>query len=775
MLKNYLMTAWRNIRRQKGYSFINIAGLAVGMAACLLILLWVRDELSFDKFHENYADIYLTIPEFQGTKYYYNPLAFAKTFKQQYPEVLKIARFYQWTALMKNGETVFNESGGLVDDDFLNIFTFPLLKGTPETVLATRDSIVLTKRAAAKYFGAEDPMGKSLMANNSTPLIVTGVMKDPPPNSHLQFDFLASTKILGERGETSWSYEAWTYSLLDRNVNIREFGKKISGFLNEHDKRTNQKVPLHLLPLSKVHLYALNGTDPIVYVYVFLVIAVAILVIACINFINLATARSNARAREIGVRKVVGAARSDVIKQFMGESILSSLLALLAALGMVTLFLPAFNRLAEKQLKLDIAGDGSTALLLVGIVLFSGLLSGSYPAFLLSSFKPAAVLQRGKSSPNSGANILRRILVISQFTAAIVLIIGTIVMVKQLDFIRKKDVGMNRDHVVSIAMSREMRPKYESFKDAIRQNPNVINVSAARRLPMDIGHMNPVFWEGKGPENYLTMTDECVGYDYFETLGMRIVQGRSFDRRFPTDAENYILNEEALRITGLEEPIGKMFSIWEDRGRIIGIVRNANASSLHRPIEPVVYTMSQRHGSLEYIFAKIRPENVPGTISYLKRTVAEFTPNGLFEYSFLDDDFHRQYTADRRSGSIYRYFAILAIFISCLGLLGMAAFTAEQRTREIGIRKVLGASIGSIITMISRDFLLLLFAANLIALPLSHYLMNQLLNSYAYRTPLSAWVFAVAGAAAVLIALLTVSYQAVRAARANPVDSLRYE
>jgi len=775
MFKNYFKSAWRNIRRHKGYSFINIAGLAVGMAACLLILLWVRDELSFDKFHKNYAHIYLTVPELEGEKYYSNPLALAKTFKQQYPEVQKIARFWRWDVLLRNGETGFNESGGLVDDDFLNIFTFPLVKGNPETLFSGPDSIVLSERAAAKFFGAEDPIGRSLIRNNSAPMTVTGVMKNVPPNSHLQFDFLGSTKLLGERGETSWSWEASTYALLDPHVNIQEFRKKISGFVNEHDKRTNQKVLLHLQPLSKVRLYALNGTDPIVYVYVFLTIAVAILVIACINFINLATARSNTRAKEIGMRKVVGAARSDIVKQFIGESIISSALALAAAVGMVYLFLPAFNRLAEKQLTLDVAGDGSTALLLVGIVLFSGLLSGIYPALLLSSFKPVTVLKKGMSSPSSGGYVLRRILVVGQFTATIILIIGTIVMVKQLDFIKKKDIGMDRDHVVSISMSREMQPKYRSFKDAIRQNPSVINVTAARGLPMSIGHMNPVFWEGRGPENYVTMTDESIDYDYFETLGLHIIQGRSFAEQFPTDKENYVLNEEALRITGLEAPIGKMFSVWEDKGRIIGIVHNANASSLHTPIEPVVYTLSQRHGSHEYIFVKIRPVDVPGTISYLKRKSAQFAPNSLFEYSFLDEEFDRQYANDRQSMNIYRNFAILAIFISCLGLFGMASFTAEQRTREIGIRKVLGASLGSIITMISRDFLFLLLAANLIAWPIAYYLMDKLLNSYAYQTPLSVWAFAVAGAAAVLIALLTVGYQALRAARANPVESLRYE
>jgi len=775
MIKNYMKITWRNIRNNKIYSFINIMGLAVGMACCILILLWVQDELSFDKFHGNYSDLYRTVPELQGAKYASNPLALAGVFKEQYPEVRQMARFCQRYWLMKYGDRIFNESGALVDDDFLKMFTFPLVKGTPETVLASQDSIVLTERAAAKYFGSQDPIGKSLSINNNTQLIVTGILKDIPKNSHLQFDFLASMRLMGERGEISWSYEALTYALLEKNISLPDFADKISGFVMEHDKRTNQKVVLHIQPLSKVHLYSLNGTDPIIYIYIFLTIAIAILIIACINFINLTTARSNTRAKEIGMRKVVGAKKTDLIGQFIGESLILSAIALLVALGLVYLFLPAFNRIAEKQMTLNIAGNVSTLLLLVGIVLFTGLASGSYPAFMLSSFKPVNVLKKGKLRSGTGGLVLRRLLVVGQFTATIVLITGTIVMYKQLNYIRNKDIGLDRDHVVTISMNRELREAYRSFKNEIKRYPNVVNVTAARRLPTNIGHMNPVYWEGKGPEDYVTMTDASIDYDYFETLGMQIIQGRSFSEEYATDVENYVLNEEAARITGLESPIGKMFSCWEDEGKIIGIAKNFHASSLHSEIGPVIFTLSQRHGSHSYIFVKIRPDDVPGTISYLEKKAAEFSPNNLFEYSFLDDEFNRQYGNDQRRGEIYRYFTILAIFISCLGLFGMASFTAEQRTKEIGIRKVLGASITNIISLISKDFLVLLLVANVIAWPLAYYLMDKMLNNYAYRTSIAIWVFIVSSMMAVLVALLTVCLKIVRVAHSNPVDSLRYE
>ncbi len=775
MLKNYFKITWRNIKNNKVYSFINIMGLAVGMACCILILLWVQDELSYDKFHANYDDIYRTIPELQDTKFSANPLALAAVFKEQYPEVRQISRFYQMNWLMKYGDKIYNESGALVDDDFLKMFTFPLVVGTPETVFENRQSIVLTEHAAAKYFGTKDPIGKSLLINNNTELIVTGILKDVPSNSHLQFDFLASMELLGERGHISWSYEPSTYALLEKNVSIPNFTEKISGFIMEHDKRTNQKVVLHIQPLSRVHLYALSGTDPIIYVYIFLTIAIAILIIACINFINLSTARSNTRAKEIGMRKVVGAERADLIRQFIGESIILSAIALLVAVGLVYLFLPAFNNLADKQLTLDIAGNVLTVVLLVAIILFTGLVSGSYPAFMLSSFKPANILRKGKLQSGSAGFVLRKILVVSQFTATIVLIIGTIIMYKQLNYIRNKDIGLDRDYVVALTMNRELKESYKSFKNEIKQYPNVINVSAARRYPTGIGHINPVYWEGKGPDDYVTMTDASVDYDYFETLGMKIIQGRSFSEEYATDRENYILNEEALRITGLESPIGKMFSCWEDEGKIIGIVKNFHASSLHTEIGPVIFTLSQRHGSHSYIFVKIRPDDISGSLAYLKNKAAEFAPNNLFEYRFLDDVFNSQYSGDQRRGEIYKYFSFLAIFISCLGLFGMASFTAEQRTKEIGIRKVLGASIANILMMISKNFLVLLLVSNLVAWPIAYLLMERLLNNYAYRTSIAPWIFIVSGLTAIFIALLTVCIKIVRAAHANPVDSLRYE
>ena len=774
MLKNYIKVTLRNIKKYKGYSLINIFGLAIGIACCILILLWVQDELSFDRFHKNYENLYATIPQIEDTKHYSNPLAFAAVFKATHPEVLQISRFSRRIWLTKYEDKIFNETGALVDDDFLSMFTFPLIKGDPQRVFASRDSIVLSERMAQKYFGSADPIGLSLLFNNSTELIVTGILKDVPSNSHLQFDFLASMRLMGERAVTSWSYETRTYALLEKNISLPDFRAKISGFIMEHDKRTNQKVTLDILPLSKIHLYSINGTNPIVYVYIFLTIAVAILLIACINFINLSTARSNTRAKEIGMRKVVGAMKADIIKQFIGESILLSIISLFLALGFVYMLLPVFNAVAGKLLTLDIAGSITTLLGLIVITLFTGLVSGSYPALLLSSFRPVKTL-KGTVQSGSGGYLLRKILVVSQFTATIVLMIGTLVMYRQLHYIQNMDLGLDKDHIVSMYLNSDLRKNYRSVKEEIKQNPNVLNVTSAWNQPTAMSRINPVYWEGRGPDQYVTMNDASVDYDYFETFGMEILQGRSFSEEYGTDMGNYILNEEAAKLTGLESPIGKMFSVWEDEGQIIGVVKNFHTQSLHNEIGPVVFTLSKRHGSHSYIFVKIRPNDVAGTLRSLEKTIKKFAPDQLFQYSFLDEDVNNQYTTDRQRGTIYKYFTILAILISCMGLFGMASFISEQRTKEIGIRKVLGASISNIIVKVSKDFVVLLVLSNVVAWPMGYFVLSGMLNNYAYRTNVPLWIFVLSGLFAVTIALLTICIKIVRAATANPADSLRYE
>ena len=542
----------------------------------------------------------------------------------------------------------------------------------------------------------------------------------------------------------------------------------------EYDKRTSKEVLTGINPLSRMHLYSLEGGGNIIYIYIFSTIAIFILLIACINFMNLSTARGSTRAKEVGMRKVVGARRAHVIKQFFGESLFLSFVSLLFAVGLVYLFLPGFNNLAQKSMKLDLGSNLPVLIGLLGITLFSGMVSGSYPALFLSSFRPANVI-KGSHFASSSKPLLRKALVVTQFSIAIVLIIGTIVTAKQLNFIRTKELGFNRQHVISLPMNTALQESYESFKNEALNHHSVINVTSATGRPTRVGNINPVYWEGKGPEQYEVIKFIACDHNYIKTFEMEMAQGRDFSRDFPTDIQNYIVNEEAVKLMGFEDPVGKLFSIWQYEGQIIGVVKNFHSRPLHNTIEPLVLTLAQQNWGPSYVFLRIGPENISQTLDDLAKTWKKFAPNYPFDYLFLDEAFEQLYRTDQRTGTIFKYFAILAIFISCLGIFGLAAFTAEQRTKEIGIRKVLGASVSGIVSLISREFVMLLTLANVIAWPIAFFLMNRMLKSYAYRTGLSAWIFLMAGAMAYFIALLTVSFQAYKAARTDPARSLRYE
>ncbi len=773
MIKNYLKIALRVIKKHKGYSFINIAGLAVGIACCVLILLWVQDELSFDTFHENYKELYRTNLNIEGQWTSSSPWALAPILKREYPEVLLATRYRFSTLLITHAEKSFYEQSAFVDPDFFEMFTFPMVKGDLKNPFPTLNSVVITERTANKYFGREDPIGKTLTINDRTKFSVTGVIQDIPSNSTLEFDILASVKIFGEETLNSWALESGSFIMLQKNTSPDLFQEKISGITMEYDKRTNKTVTTHIHPLSRMHLYSLGGGGNITYIFIFSTIAIFILLIACINFINLSTARGSTRAKEVGMRKVVGARRNHVIKQFFGESLLFSFIALAFAVGLVYIFLPGFNNLAQKDINLDLGGNLVILLGLVSIILFTGIVSGSYPALFLSAFHPVKVI-KGSYSSSSTKPLIRKSLVVIQFTIAIVLIIGTVIIAKQLNFIRNKNLGFNRQHVISLPMNTGLRESYESFKNELLQHSSVVHVTSATSHPTQVGNINPVYWEGRGPEQYEVMRFVACDYDYIKTFEMEIVAGRDFSQDFPTDLQNYIVNEEAVKFMGLEDPVGKIFSIWQYEGQILGVVKNFHSRSLHNEIEPLVITLNQTWGP-NYVFVRIGPENIPLTLSNLEKIWKKFAPNYPFNYQFLDEVFEQQYRTDQRTSAIFKYFAFLAIFISCLGIFGLAAFTVEQRTKEIGIRKVLGATVSGIVSLISKEFIILLTLANVLAWPIAFFLMEGMLKSYAYRTSISFWIFLLAGALAYVIALLTVSYQAFKAARTNPARALRYE
>jgi len=774
MFANYLKTAWRNINKHRFFSVINIAGLAVGMACCILIFLWVKDELSFDRFHPDHNRIYRTVVRTEGTWWTSSGWALAPTLKREFPEIRKATRVALRNSLFSFEDRSLYKTVAYVDPDFLEMFHFPLRSGDPRSALAVNQSAIITEKTAKAIFGNADPMGKILSVNtNQYQVPVTGIVKDPPSNSTLQFDVLIPVKIAGEAVDTDWSYESSCYVLLDENASLDDVRKKIAPVVMKYDQRTKTLRTLDLQPLTSIHLHNLSGGGPILYVYIFSIIAVFILLMACINFMNLATARAGARSKEVGLRKVVGAQKSDVVRQFYGESLLHACLALIAAVCLVLLLLPAFNNLAEKSLNLSLTRDAGVLLILLAITLVTGVVSGSYPALFLSSFRPAVVLKSASSSGSSRPR-LRKTLVIVQFSIAIVLIIGTAGIQKQLNYIRSADLGFNRHHVVTMAMNRVVRSNYQALKEEILRDPGVVNVTAASSRPTLVGNINPVYWEGRDPGQYETMNFVATDHDYVKTFEMEIVAGRDFSREFATDVENYIVNEAAVRMMGLKDPVGKLFSIWDNKGTIIGIVKDFHNRPLSQEITPTVITLRTNWAPV-VMFVRVRPVNVARTMDRIEETWARFCPGQPFEPVFLDESFDELYRSDRRMGVVFRDFAALAIFISCLGIFGLAAFTAQQRTREIGVRKVLGASVAGIVLLLSRESLILVTIANVIACPVGYFLMNWLLRSYTYRTSLPFWIFLGTGILAYLVSLLTVSYQAFKAARTTPTHALKYE
>ena len=774
MFRNYAKLALRSLRKHAGYSLINISGLAMGMACCILIFLWVQHELSYDKFHEKVDSLYqITVTGEQGT-WTSSPWAMVPTLKKDFPEIIGATWYGEWQVLMKYGDHTYFEDAAIAGEDFFKMFTFPFIKGDPETVFKNDKAVVLTKSLAEKYFGNKNPIGETVLFENRVELMVTGVIENVPDNSQMQFDLLVSpVPFVGKARMQTWSMDVDAYVLLPEQADAKQVEGKISGTIIKYDKRTNHKYRAGLFPLRKVHLHSFYGTDPIIYVYIFSAIAAIVLLIACINFMNLTTARSSIRVNEIGVRRVLGSVRGDLIKQFLGESIGMAAVALIMATLIVFICLPAFNSLAEKQLEFHIFHN---PLLLAGLLIFAlitGLMAGLYPALHFSSFQPQRVLKKIHST-GSRKNTLRRVLIISQFTASVLLIIATSTIYNQIRYIRSADLGFNRDQVLVIRAREELRRRYAIVKERLLQNPDVLYMTAASSIPLHIRNNNPVYWEGRGPGNYVHMNFACVDYDYFETLGMEMSQGRSFSRKYPTDKKNYIINEAALKLTGYEDPIGKMFSMWTDEGSIVGVVKDFHGTSLHNNIRPIVFVMYQNL-PYSYWFVKIQGINLQRSLDLVRNTIAAIIPGYPLEIAFMDEHFQNQYQREARLGSILRYFTGLAIFIACLGLFGLAAFMASRRSKEIAIRKVLGASLWKVIGILSKEFIILITLANIIAWPLSYWLMNRWLQSFAYRAGINVWIFVLSAAISFFIALLTVSAQSIKAALANPVDSLRYE
>jgi putative ABC transport system permease protein len=785
LLWNYFKIAFRKIKRQKGYSFINIAGLAIGIACCILILLWVQDELGYDRFHKNVNEIYRVIaeeslPSGEQVQYVPTPPALAPALKEDFTEIVNASRIRPGgRTLVKYGDKLFYEERVIFTEaSFFELFTFPFIRGDSKTALSDPFSIVLTEEMAEKYFGEEDPMAKILRIGNQFDFQVTGVIENIPPNSHLRFDFYVPFILLTRFGQdiNRWDDNSYyTYVLLQKNVPYQSVKEKISSSIKKH--RPVDTHTLDLQPLTRTHLYSnflfdIGEHGDIKYVFIFSVLASFILIIACINFMNLATARSGHRAKEIGMRKVIGANRKDIIKQYLGESILLSFIALIFAVLLIELFLPAFSSLSGKTLKLDLFSNGQVIFGLIGIAIISGILSGSYPAFFISAFRPVKAL-KGVLKTGGKSSSFRKILVVAQFAITIALIIGTVVVFNQLNFIKNRKLGYEKEHLLYIPLNGEILRKYEAVKNELLKNPNFINVTLSSDLPTDTVHRwGGLDWPGKNPEDSREIYFYTVDFDFVKTFRIEMKEGRDFSINFPTDKSNYIVNEKAASVMGLEKPVGQWFSLRGEKGTIIGVMKDFNFKSVRTEVEPLILRIANYYN---YMFVRIRPGHTHEAISFLKRNWKSYSPNFPLEYHFLDAQFDNLYLAEHRLGTIFKYFTFLAVFIACLGLLGLAAFMAEQRTKEIGIRKVLGAKVSGIVLMLSKEFAKWVLIANIIAWPVAYFAMSNWLQNFAYRTSIGIWTFVLSAALALTIALLTVSFQAVKAATSNPVDSLRYE
>ncbi|MFC1887199.1 ABC transporter permease [Candidatus Cloacimonadota bacterium] len=787
MIKNYLKLAFRNIFRHKIFSTINILGLAIGMSVCFLVIFWMENEFSFDKFNENFNNIYRVAQivnyEDQTIRSSKVPHPLGAVLKEEFPEVLEYTRFgtFVGEVLIRNGDRAFYELGGsYVDPGFFQIFTVPLITGDPENIFPDRYSVVISQTMAEKYFGREDPLGNSLYLENFCELTVTGVYKDIPANSHLQTDFMVPFILYEAWGSDLSSWESWddyTYILLNPSASHLELSSKIKDlkvrFIPEN------RDELFLQKLRDIHLYSdLAYDSPAVLgdidnVYTFGSIALVILILACINFINLTTARSLKRTKEVGMRKVMGAQKKDLIHQFLGETILMSFFAFLVSLVLAELLLPIFNQFTGKQLVLSLLKLDHMLKFVVLIVL-TGIISGGYPAFFLSSFKPIKILQN-RFKIGSGQGGFKVVLIVVQFIIAITLLISTLIIHDQLNFIQQKKLGFNKDHIIRIQSRPGMYRQYPVFKEELLKEPSVLNVTATDVLevPFNIP-ADQLDWEGKNINENKTITGMQVDFDYIETLQIEMIQGRSFSSEIPNDAQlAVILNESAVEVMGLEDPLETDITLSGEQMKVIGVMKDYHANSLKVPIRPMIMSINKQVPV--YIYVKIDPSDLKRTLKLIETEWYKIVPDFPYEFNFLDEMLHNIYLNERKMGSIFFSFNLLAIFISSLGLYGLTSFSAEVRTKEIGIRKVMGARMTNILWLLSRQFSKLVLIANFVAWPLAYFLAGLWLQSFAYKVEINILIFLSAGLGTLLIALAAISYQTVKAAMSDPAKALKYE
>lgn len=799
MFNNYLTIVIRLLLRYKGYSLINVLGLAIGIAGCVLIVLYVHDELSFDQYHQNKDRIYrLAVSETSEGRLderAKSPSAWGPALGREYPEIEAITRIRppasSW--LIRYGEKRFYEDHFVfADSTVFEVFTIPLVQGNASTALAEPHSVVLSESMAHKYFGDENPIGKVMTGDDKYEFSVTGIMRDLPDNSHFHFDFLASfaslapNRLYDEPSTMQNHYSSlFTYMLLRSGVAPEDLERKLPGFLDKHLSERLETLGIvmtpFLQPLTEIHLYSnlageFESNGKIMYVYVFSTLAGFVLLIACVNFMNLSTARSARRAQEIGIRKVLGVKRNQLIAQFMGESILYSLIALIVAMGLVHLFLPQFNHLSGKTLEINYDSIWLVPTL-ISIAIATGIVAGGYPSFVLSSFRPVAVLTGALKSGTSHSS-LRKLLIIFQFVVSIVMIVGTVVVHDQLAYMQGKNLGFDEENVVVVRLpTPEAVQRYPAFKNAVLQYPEVTDVSSASSVPGYEADLSVVQPEGFQEDKNVSVRTIWADFDYIETLGIEVKSGRSFLRDRPSDANSILINEAAARAFGWDDPVGKTFRYPGPRGfsppiEINGVIADFHNQSLHQPIEPLMIMASP--WSHMYVVARLDGNDESRGIEILKDQWGRTYPeHPAMDFSFLDENLDQLYQAEQRLDSVFIAGAALSILIACLGLLGLSSFMAEQRIKEIGVRKVVGASIMNIVLLLSKDLTILILLAFVIGAPIGYFGLQAWLGNFAYRIEMDVWVFVFSGFVTLVIAWLTNGYQAITAATANPVDALQ--
>ena len=810
MLKNYLKIALRNLKNSPGYSFINIFGLALGITAFILILLFIDNELSYDRYHEKSDRIYRVSREWKNqdgeTSLHLGHVApsFSDLLQEEFDaSIQNSVRLFRMNPLISYEDRHFVESRFFfADPDVFEVFSWEMIEGDPATALANPDGIVITETTAEKYFGAEDPIGKSMefdIQGTTGVFQVNGVMKDVPDNSHFQLDFLGSIQPViqffggPEAVRTNFGSNSFsTFLLLTENARIEDIEARIPAFMdktfppqpNGPQVQASTRMTLHMWPITDIHLHSqldseIEANGNIEYVYIYTAVALFILFIACINFMNLSTARSTKRANEVGLRKVMGAYRESLIRQFMGESFLLSFIALLLAVLFIKALLPFFNDFIDKELAFNVLTNGKLILGLLSIIVVISLAAGSYPALFLSSFQPATVL-KGSFKADGKHQWFRSALVVVQFTISIALLVSMGVVYNQLEFVRSKELGFNKDNIAVLPVSPNIVSNYDNIRQRLLDQPGIDDVSMQSRVPSGrLLDSNNATAEVNGEliNVNFRIADIHVSHNFLDIFNMELAAGRNFDINLASDSSQaFVLNEEAITQLGYssnEEAIGKTFNYGNRQGFITGVVKNFHFESLHQSIAPIVFMISNgRNNSIAVKFKEAAREE---TIAYLRDQWATLRPNFPFTYSLVEDQFDQQYTNEQRLGQIFSYFAILAIVIGALGLFGLASFTTQQRVKEIGVRKVLGASVLQVVSLLASNFAKLVFVAFLIATPIAYFGMNQWLGSFAYHIEISAWVFVIGGVAALTVAMLTISWQSIRAATANPVDSLRSE